>query len=202
MTLPVLAPASAASRRRSNSRAGSWRPPSTRSLVVLGQKHPGEGDVLVLVQVAEVVIGGEPTLAHPAERFGQLTRCHPHARPQGGDRSDVGRVTSYIQALCLIEQLERRAWITLSLPHSGHRHGPPMPVLRQTGILAQFGARQQMLPGRIKVVVFREEQTHAHMHVRRAAQVAVVAVRWRAAILAHRCSLPPEGGLGQSAGQR
>ena len=34
-----------------------------------GQEHPGQGDVLELAQVAEVIRNGEATLTRPVERF-------------------------------------------------------------------------------------------------------------------------------------
>ena len=57
MTLPVLSPCSAARRSRSKSRVASWTERSARSART-GQEHPGQGDVLELAQVAEVVRSG------------------------------------------------------------------------------------------------------------------------------------------------
>ena len=52
---------------------------SARSLLIAGQEHPGQGDVLELAQVAEVVLGGQALLTRPVEGFTQPP-CATHTR--------------------------------------------------------------------------------------------------------------------------
>ena len=46
-----------------------------------GQEHPGQGDVLELAQVAEVVLGGQALLPRPAERFDRACPARPTPVP-------------------------------------------------------------------------------------------------------------------------
>ena len=120
-----------------------------------GQEHPGEGDVLELAQVAEVVLDGEASLTRPAERLTQPP-CATHTRARSAEtgRTFGGEVT-HVQALRLVEQVERAAQIPFGLPYPRHRDAPAIPVLRQAGVLAQFLARQQVLHGGIKLVALK-----------------------------------------------
>ena len=79
MTLPVRSPSSAARRRRSRSRVASEMDPLGPVGRVPGQQHPGEGDVLELPQVAELVLDGQALLARPAE--GRHRRAPARPRP-------------------------------------------------------------------------------------------------------------------------
>ncbi len=45
-----------------------------------------------------------------------------------------------------------------------------MPVLRQAGVLAQLGARRQVLPRGLEIVALAEHHAQPHVHVRRAPQ--------------------------------
>ena len=70
MTLPVLPPVFG--RREEALQEPDRlveRSARARSAPVPGQEHPGQGDVLELAQVAEVVVDGQASLARPAERF-------------------------------------------------------------------------------------------------------------------------------------
>ena len=65
---------------------------------VLGQQHPGQGDVLELAQVAEVVRGGQSPLTHPARPLRSSLPCAiQHARPDGRDRTHVRREVRRVQ---------------------------------------------------------------------------------------------------------
>src|SRR5947208_3225307 len=96
---------------------------------VAGQEHPGQGDVLELAQVAEVVVDGQTSLTGPAEGFTQLPLGDPHPCPQGRDRPHVGEEVTRIEALRLVEQVDCAARVSFSLAYPGHRVPPAMPVM-------------------------------------------------------------------------
>ena len=81
MTLPVLPPASAAASSRC-SKSGRL---GQRALVAVGrvprQEHPGQGDVLELPHVRQVVVHGQALLPGPAEGFAHLARARPAPEP-------------------------------------------------------------------------------------------------------------------------
>ena len=118
----------------------------------LGQEHPGQGDVVELAQIAEVVVNRQALLTRPAEGFTQRPLRDQHPGPQGRDRPHVGEVVTHIQALRLVEQVECAAQISFSLPYPSHRDTPAVGVLPQPDVLTQLLAPQQMLqwrqPGR------------------------------------------------------
>ena len=68
MTLPFLAPSSAARSSRSSS-------PCASASARVAQKHPGQGDVLKLSQVAEVVLRGQALRTRPAEGLHRAFRA-------------------------------------------------------------------------------------------------------------------------------
>ena len=86
MTLPVLP---AVLGRLQQALQESDRLAGARPSAVLGQEHPGQGDVLELAQVAEVVVGGQAPLARPAERFAQPPLRDQHPCPQRRDGPHV-----------------------------------------------------------------------------------------------------------------
>ena len=135
-----------------------------------GEKHPGKGDVLELAQVAEVVCNGQPPLTRPAKGFIQPPLRDPHPRLHCRDRTHVGKEVAHVQALCLLEQVERAVQISLSLAYASHGHAPAIRVLRQPGVLAQLLARQQVLRGRLQIVTLAVEFAHADVHVSRSPQ--------------------------------
>src|SRR5688572_28318784 len=96
----------------------------------LCQTYPGQGDVLKLAQVAEVVIGRQSLLTRPAEGFPQPTLHDPYSYFQCLDRADVGGKISVIQVLCLVEQFTCTDQISPGLLNSSHRHAPAIRVFR------------------------------------------------------------------------
>ena len=132
---------------------------------VLGQQHPGQGDVLELAQVAEVVIGGQPLLLHPAQRIAHAALRDQHARPDGTDRTHVRGEVGCVQPFRLVQQAE--GGVDVSLGHADAGNGDPhaMPVLRQAGVLAQLLGLHQQLSGETEVVVFAVERAHPDVHV-------------------------------------
>ena len=67
MALPVREPSSAAASSRSSSRMASSSAPAPSPGDVTCDEHAGERDVLVLVDVAEFVVGGESAFGGPFE---------------------------------------------------------------------------------------------------------------------------------------
>ena len=134
------------------------------------QEHPGQGDVLELAQVTEVVIDGQALLTRPAEGFTESALRDPDPCLQRRDRPHVGEEVAHIQALRLVEQVECAAQISFSLAYPGHRDPPAIPVLRQPGVLAQLLAPQQLLRGGRQVAALAVDLAHPHVHVRRSPQ--------------------------------
>ena len=108
MTLPVRR---AVLRRSTGAAPGGRSPRRSEPLVPLGrvpgQERPGEGDVLELAQVAELVVDGQAPLPRPAERLGPPALRDQHPRPQRRDRPHVRGEVADVEALRLVEQLER-----------------------------------------------------------------------------------------------
>ena len=129
MTLPVRPPCSAAARRRSS------RP--TGPLVALGEQEPGEGEVLVLAQVGQLVVGVELLLDRPRGGVVQLAAAEPQPGPHRGHRPHVRGVVAVVDPLGLVEQGERGVEIALGLAQPGHHDPPPVRVLRQAVVLAE-----------------------------------------------------------------
>ena len=166
--------------------------------LIPGQEHPGQGDVLELAQVAEVVLGGQALLPRPAEGFAQSPLRDPQPCLQRRDRPHIGEEVTHIQALGLLQQIERAVQIALGLPYARHRHAPAIPVLREPGVLAQLLASQQVLRGGLQIVILAVELAHAHVHVCRSPQRGVRPAPSQAAILAHRSALPRGDDLARS----
>ena len=63
--------------------------------------------MLELAPIAELVLGGQALRTRPLERFTQPTLCDPHACLQRRDRAQIGGKVAHVQALGLVEQVER-----------------------------------------------------------------------------------------------
>ena len=90
MTVPIRPPASAAASSRSSSAvaSASGRPPPRCRVV--GEEDPGQGDVLVLAQVRQVVAGGQAGAARPgSSASGDVTGRGEH--PGAGRRRSAAR---------------------------------------------------------------------------------------------------------------
>src|SRR5690242_1645998 len=105
-------------------------------------------------------------LTRPAESFAESALRDPDPCPHRRDRPHIREKVAHIEALCLVEQVERAAEISFGLPYPGHRHTPAVPVLRQPGVLAEFVASEQKLCGGRQIVALAGDLTHAHVHVR------------------------------------
>ena len=91
MTLPVRAPASAACSRRSRSPVASLQASARALARVPGQEHPGQGDVLELAQVAEVVRRPTGPARAPSRARQPACPARPSTRARHRrDRAHVG----------------------------------------------------------------------------------------------------------------
>ena len=133
---------------------------------VPGQQQPGERDVLELAQVAEIVLAGQTSFPSPAQRFTQRALGDQHPCSHRRDRTDVRVEVTHVQPLRLGEEVEGGVQIPFRLTDPRHRDPPAIPVLREAGVLAQFLARQQMLPGGIEIIAFDQDLADAHVRVR------------------------------------
>src|SRR5439155_14496877 len=89
-----------------------------------GQEHPGQGNVLELAQVAEVVLNGQALLPRPVEGLVQPPLGGPHPCHERRDRTHMWEKVTHIQALCLVEQVESAVQISLGPLDSSHRNAP------------------------------------------------------------------------------
>ena len=139
-------------------------------VLVPRQEHPGQGDVLELAQVTEVVVDGQALLTRPAEGFTEPALRDPDPCLQRRDRPHIREEVAHIQALRLVEQVECAAQVSFSLAYPGHRDPPAIRVLRQPGVLAQLLAAQQVLRGGMQIVALAVDLAHPHVHVCRSPQ--------------------------------
>ena len=86
MTVPIRLPLSAAASSRS-SRAR--RIPSGLGCL-LGEQDPRQGDVLVLAQVGQLVVGGQTLSSRPGQRLVDLAVRGEHPRVHGGHGCTFG----------------------------------------------------------------------------------------------------------------
>ena len=126
MRLPARRPSSAAASRRA-SELDARRALSARSL--LGEQEPGEGDVLELADVGEVVAADRPRSR--AQR--RPPRSRPCATRPGRmrRRAHVRREVTGVQALGLVEQREGAVQIALGLPDASPGHARAVRILRK-----------------------------------------------------------------------
>ena len=136
----------------------------------LGKEDPRERDVLELLEVAEVVPGGQATLAGPICRLAQTSCRDPQPYLSCGDRSDIRGVVADVEAGSLVEQIEGTAQISLGLPDSSGDDARPVRVLRKAEVVAEVAAALQVLPCAIEIVPLAQDLAHAHVHVGGAAQ--------------------------------
>ncbi len=75
-------------------------------------------------------MGGQSLLTCPAEGFTHPPLRDPYPCHERSYRAHIGEEVAYIQALGLVEQVERAVQISMGLPYASHRHAPAIPVLR------------------------------------------------------------------------
>jgi hypothetical protein len=88
-------------------------------------------------------------------------------RRQGTDVRDEVR---HVQALCLVDCIERAIEVPFSLPDAGRHDMQPIAVLRVAHMLAQVLARLEMPCGGLEVALLTGEVAQSHVHVRRGPQ--------------------------------
>src|SRR6516164_4070669 len=102
------------------------------------KEHPGQGNMLELAQVAEVIRNREALLTRPAEGFTHPPLRDPHPCYERHYRAHIWEEVSSVQALCLVKQVESAVQISLRFPYSSHRNVPAIPILRYPAVLAQL----------------------------------------------------------------
>ncbi len=121
--------------------------------------------MLELLQIGQVVGGGEPPFAHPMQRVAQAALRQPQSCPARRDWAHIGREVPVVEAFGLVEQLKRAVQIALCLPDARQSRSPTIGVLRQRGQFTQGSACEQMLFRGVKVVVLVEQGRQADVHV-------------------------------------
>ena len=139
-------------------------------ILVPRQEHPGQGDVLELAEVGQVVVRGQALLTRPAEGFTGSALRDPDPCLQRRDRPDIREEVARVQAVRLVEQVKCAGQVSFGLAYPGHRDPPAVPVLRQPEVLAQFLARKQVLGGGRQVVALSVDLAHPYVHVCRSPQ--------------------------------
>ena len=116
------------------------------------EQRPGQGDVLELAQVGQLVVHRQSLAARPVADVVQPALPDPDPRLQRRDRADPGREVPDVHPVRLVEQVERAVEVSLGLADPGHGDPPPVAVLRQSLVLAELLARAAgpgaRLPGR------------------------------------------------------
>ena len=135
-----------------------------------GQQDPGQGHVLVLAQVGQVVVGGDASVRRPAEGFVLIPVGSEKAGAHGGHRPHVGREVAGVHAVRLVEQGERGGRVPLAFLQPGHGDAPAVGVLRQPGAFAELLAGHEERGRGVQVVALEGDLTQAHVHVGRTAQ--------------------------------
>src|SRR6202035_920853 len=129
------------------------------------QEQPGQGDVLELAQVTEVVIDGQVVFTRPAESFTYSALPDPDPCPQRRNRPHIREEVADVAALRLVEQVKRTGQASLSLRHQRNRESQQIWELRQSGVLAQLLAGQQMLGGDAQVAALAVDLADPRVHV-------------------------------------
>src|SRR6266545_2875933 len=122
-------------------------------------------------------MSGQALLTRPAEGFTQPPLRDPHPCLQRRDRTHIREEVTHMQALCLLEQVERAVQVSLGLPYASHCDPPAIPVLREPGVLALLLAAQQVLRGGMQIVTLTVELTHSDVHVCRSPQERLALLR-------------------------
>src|SRR5690348_12503167 len=138
------------------------------------QEDSGQGDVLKLAQVAQVVRNGETLLTRPAECFTQLPLRDQQSRHKRRYRPHIWEEISHIQVFCLVEQVKSTVQVSSGLPYASQNNVPTRSIRWKTGEFAQFLAFQQVLHGSIQIVLLTMEFAHAHIQISRSPQDRLV----------------------------
>jgi hypothetical protein len=134
---------------------------------VAGDEHPRQRDVFELAQVAEILVNGQAALAGPTQRLGQLALADPHPRLQRRYGTHVGGGTPDLQALRLVEQVERAVEVCPSLLDPCHGRVPAVPVLRYPAVLAQLLASLQVATGAFQIALLTAQLAQPYVQIRR-----------------------------------
>ena len=82
----------------------------------MGQEHPRKRDVLELAQIRQVVVRRQASRPSPRIRFGQAPVPEQDSRLLRRQGTHVRDEVRHVQALCLVECIERAIEVPFSLP--------------------------------------------------------------------------------------
>ena len=165
--MPTLPPPSAAIRRRSSSPYVVRRNPRAGSAACWGQEDPGQGDVLVLADVGEVVVRRKLVHARPLDGLGEPTLRHEQTCAHRRNRLHVRGEVAVVHPLGVDEQCDRAGQIPLQRVEPGACDAPAVREPRQTRVVPQPLGSAQQLGGRLQIVALEGDLAQAHEHVRR-----------------------------------
>lgn len=134
----------------------------------LGEQQAGEGEVLVLPHVAELVVGREAGGIGPAAGGGEVAAGEPGPGCHRGHRSDRRRHVGVVEPLGLLEELEGSGEIALDLAQPGRHDPPAVRGLGEAGLLAELRGGVEVASRPVEVVAFQQRLGQAHVQVRRA----------------------------------
>ena len=143
MALPVRPPSAAAARSR-------VQKPSGRRIVVglapvPRQEYPGERDVLVLADVAELVVGGRSRCGGPRRAASADRPRASCTAPDRGDRPHVRGEVGVVERRRLRRvRLSAPSRSSVGPPEPGHGDPPAVGMLRQPARLAEFADSLQV----------------------------------------------------------
>ena len=123
--------------------------------------------MLELTHIVKVVLGRQALLTCPAQGVAEPSLRDPDPCPERVDGPNLRVEVTDVHAFCLVEQVQRRVWITFGIPDPRHRDMPAVGVLPTARVFAKFGAGPQVLHRGTKLIPFVEALAHAHVHVGR-----------------------------------
>ena len=104
-------------------------------------------------------------LTPPPQGFGQPALLEPNPRLKSRDGTHIGQGASNSHALRLIKQSERGIQVSLRLLQACLGNAQAMRPIRQSDLLAQLLASQQVLRGDFQVAMFNVKLTEAAIQV-------------------------------------
>ena len=136
----------------------------------LGQEHPGEGDVLELAHVGEVVIDRQSAVADPGSGLAQTALRGMDPRRLRRDGPEDGVVLAHEDTLGVLQQGEGAVGISSGQAELCHGDARSIGVLGQATLVPEVVALPKMIGRGIEVVPLEVQLAHPHVQVARSAQ--------------------------------
>ena len=118
-------------------------------------QNPGEGEVLVLPDVGQLVLRTETLRTSPRESLVDAAQLHQRPRTLRRNRLHVRRVVADVHAFRLLEQRYRPGQIPFGFTKPRAGDSPTVGELGQTQVLAQCLDPLQMVGSRREIVAFK-----------------------------------------------